>query len=54
MQRIPVLPTSNIALDILNGKDELLDFDDYLNGKKIFFLLSLFNSYSFFFFQKRS
>ncbi|ORY05642.1 proteasome maturation factor UMP1 [Basidiobolus meristosporus CBS 931.73] len=30
-QRLPVLPSSNIGLDILTGKDEHVDFEDYLN-----------------------
>ncbi|KAK9762001.1 hypothetical protein K7432_012666 [Basidiobolus ranarum] len=30
-QRLPVLPSSNIGLDILTGKDEHIDFEDYLN-----------------------
>ncbi|CAI2179934.1 7005_t:CDS:2 [Funneliformis geosporum] len=32
VQRIPVLPSSNLGLDILTGKDETIDFEDFLNG----------------------
>ncbi|CAG8443721.1 5681_t:CDS:2 [Funneliformis caledonium] len=31
VQRIPVLPSSNLSLDILTGKDETIDFEDFLN-----------------------
>ncbi|ORZ14111.1 proteasome maturation factor UMP1-domain-containing protein [Absidia repens] len=30
-QRMPVLPSSNLHLDILTGKDETIDFEDFLN-----------------------
>ncbi|CAO3642196.1 unnamed protein product [Cunninghamella echinulata] len=30
-QRLPVLPSSNLHLDILTGKDETIDFEDFLN-----------------------
>jgi proteasome maturation protein len=30
---MPVLPSSNLHLDILTGKDETIDFEDFLNGK---------------------
>ncbi|KAI9311328.1 proteasome maturation factor UMP1-domain-containing protein [Dichotomocladium elegans] len=30
-QRMPVLPSSNLHLDILMGKDETIDFEDFLN-----------------------
>ncbi|KAI8376202.1 proteasome maturation factor UMP1-domain-containing protein [Radiomyces spectabilis] len=29
--RLPVLPSSNLHLDILMGKDETIDFEDFLN-----------------------
>ena len=29
-ERLPVLPSSRIGLDILNGKDETLEVEDYL------------------------
>jgi proteasome maturation protein len=31
--RLPGLPTSRVGLDILTGKDNAIDFTDYLNGK---------------------
>ncbi|CAG8455701.1 2176_t:CDS:2 [Ambispora leptoticha] len=31
VQRLPVLPSSNLALDILMGKDETIEFEDFLN-----------------------
>ncbi|KAG0175616.1 hypothetical protein DFQ30_003366 [Apophysomyces sp. BC1015] len=30
-QRLPVLPSSNVHLDILMGKDETIDYEDFLN-----------------------
>ncbi|CAO0795136.1 unnamed protein product [Mucor circinelloides] len=30
-QRMPVLPSSNMHLDILMGKDETIDYEDFLN-----------------------
>ncbi|KAI8144722.1 proteasome maturation factor UMP1-domain-containing protein [Fennellomyces sp. T-0311] len=30
-QRLPVLPSSNVHLDILMGRDETIDFEDFLN-----------------------
>ncbi|CDS12516.1 hypothetical protein LRAMOSA04710 [Lichtheimia ramosa] len=30
-QRMPVMPSSNLHLDILMGKDETIDFEDFLN-----------------------
>ncbi|KAI8329049.1 proteasome maturation factor UMP1-domain-containing protein [Chlamydoabsidia padenii] len=30
-QRMPVLPSSNLHLDILTGRDETIDFEDFLN-----------------------
>jgi len=30
-QRLPVLPSSNLGLDILMGRDETLEFEDFLN-----------------------
>lgn len=32
-QRVPVMPSSNLHLDILLGKDETIDYEDFLNGK---------------------
>ncbi|GFY38919.1 proteasome maturation protein [Trichonephila inaurata madagascariensis] len=29
-QRLPFLPSSNIALETLEGRDECIDFDDYI------------------------
>ncbi|CAO3647820.1 unnamed protein product [Cunninghamella blakesleeana] len=29
--RLPVLPSSNLHMDILMGKDETIDFEDFLN-----------------------
>ena len=37
---------SNLGLDILNGKDETIDFEDFLNGKSTFCLLSAFLRHS--------
>ncbi|XP_063807805.1 proteasome maturation protein [Pseudophryne corroboree] len=31
VQRLPFLPSSNIALDTLRGNDECIDFEDILN-----------------------
>ena len=33
MTRLPGLPSSNIMLDTLTGRDDLLDFDDIFNSK---------------------
>ncbi|KFM70154.1 Proteasome maturation protein, partial [Stegodyphus mimosarum] len=30
VQRLPFLPSSNIALETLEGRDETIDFDDYV------------------------
>ncbi|CAO3642909.1 unnamed protein product [Mucor hiemalis] len=30
-QRLPVIPNSNLHLDILLGKDETIDYEDFLN-----------------------
>lgn len=30
---MPLLPSSNMHLDILMGKDEMIDYEDFLNGK---------------------
>ncbi|KAI9499312.1 proteasome maturation factor UMP1 [Zychaea mexicana] len=30
-QRMPVLPSSNVHLDVLMGKDETIEFEDFLN-----------------------
>jgi proteasome maturation protein len=35
-QRMPILPSSNLHLDILMGKDELIDYEDFLNGNIIY------------------
>ncbi|KAF7721874.1 hypothetical protein EC973_003970 [Apophysomyces ossiformis] len=32
-QRLPVLPSSNLHLDILMGKDETIDYEDFLNDQ---------------------
>ena len=33
-RRLPFLPSSNLALETLEGRDEFIDFDDYIfNGK---------------------
>jgi len=32
-----VLTSSNIHLEVLSGRDETIDFDDYLNGLPFFF-----------------
>ena len=32
MRHIPVLTTRTLALDILNGKDDIIDFEDFLGG----------------------
>ncbi|RUP50483.1 proteasome maturation factor UMP1 [Jimgerdemannia flammicorona] len=31
VQRLPVLPSSNLGLEILTGQDETIDFEDFLN-----------------------
>ncbi|PRD33398.1 UNVERIFIED_CONTAM: Proteasome maturation protein [Trichonephila clavipes] len=33
-QRLPFLPSSNIALETLEGRDECIDFDDYIFSGK--------------------
>ena len=35
MTRLPGLPSSNIMLDTLTGRDDMLDFDDIFNSKLI-------------------
>ncbi|CAG8601700.1 3831_t:CDS:2 [Ambispora gerdemannii] len=35
VQRAPILPSSNLALDILMGKDETIEFDDFLNDPEL-------------------
>ncbi|GAA5795329.1 proteasome maturation factor UMP1-domain-containing protein [Helicostylum pulchrum] len=30
-QRMPIMPSSNMHLDILMGKDETIDYEDFLN-----------------------
>ncbi|CAG8777758.1 8257_t:CDS:2, partial [Acaulospora morrowiae] len=35
MQRLPVLPSSNLGLEILMGKDETIDFEDFLNDPEL-------------------
>lgn len=32
MRRLPPLPSSNFGLEILMGKDETIEFEDFLNG----------------------
>ena len=32
MRSIPVQPSRNLALDILSGKNETIDFEDVLGG----------------------
>ncbi|CAG8820878.1 7817_t:CDS:2, partial [Racocetra persica] len=32
VQRLPGLPSSNFGLEILMGKDETIEFEDFLNG----------------------
>lgn len=29
---MPIMPSSNMHLDILMGKDETIDYEDFLNG----------------------
>lgn len=36
MQRLPGLPSSNLGLEILMGKDETIEFEDFLNGFCLF------------------
>ncbi|CAB4396664.1 unnamed protein product [Rhizophagus irregularis] len=31
VQRAPILPSSNLSLEVLMGKDETIDFEDFLN-----------------------
>lgn len=40
MQRLPVLPSSNLGLEILMGRDETIDFDDFLNSTHLFIFKS--------------
>lgn len=35
VQRFPVLTSSNFGLDILTGKDETIDFEDFLNDPEL-------------------
>jgi len=35
VQRAPVLHSSNLGLDILTGKDETIDFEDFLNEPEL-------------------
>ncbi|CAG8595756.1 10900_t:CDS:2, partial [Acaulospora colombiana] len=35
VQRLPVLPSSNFGLEILMGKDETIDFEDFLNDPEL-------------------
>ncbi|RIA81405.1 proteasome maturation factor UMP1 [Glomus cerebriforme] len=35
VQRAPILHSSNLSLDILMGKDETIDFEDFLNDPKL-------------------
>lgn len=32
VRRIPVLPTSNLGLEILEGRDQTIDYEDFLGG----------------------
>ncbi|CEG73285.1 hypothetical protein RMATCC62417_08696 [Rhizopus microsporus] len=34
-QRAPVMPSSNLHLDILLGKDETIDYEDFLNDPSL-------------------
>lgn len=34
MQRLPGLPNSNIGLETILGRDETIDFEDYLGGAR--------------------
>lgn len=34
LRRMPVLGSHNLQMDILNGKDNDLDFEDYLNSNR--------------------
>jgi len=36
--RLPALAGSNLGMDILMGKDEVIEFEDYLSGTAVFFL----------------
>ncbi len=36
IQRLPFLPSSNLALDTLRGSDEVIGFEDILNGQNFF------------------
>jgi len=35
VQRVPILHSSNLSLDILMGKDETIDFEDFLNDPEL-------------------
>ncbi|CAG8791983.1 25278_t:CDS:2 [Dentiscutata erythropus] len=35
VQRLPGMPSSNFGLDILMGKDETIDFEDFLNDPEL-------------------
>ncbi|RHZ63312.1 hypothetical protein Glove_330g22 [Diversispora epigaea] len=35
MQRLPALPSSNLGLEILMGKDETIDFEDFLSDPEM-------------------
>jgi proteasome maturation protein len=35
---MPILPSSNLHLDILMGKDELIDYEDFLNGITAYYI----------------
>ncbi|XP_055390032.1 proteasome maturation protein [Condylostylus longicornis] len=34
--RLPFLPSSNVMLDVLTGRDEIIDFSDYLGTEDTF------------------
>ncbi|KAG0740409.1 hypothetical protein G6F57_004555 [Rhizopus arrhizus] len=34
-QRTPIMPTSNLHLDILMGRDETIDYEDFLNDPSL-------------------
>lgn len=33
--RLPALPSSKLAMEVLNGKDETIDFEDYLQDESV-------------------
>jgi hypothetical protein len=41
------MPTSNLHLDILMGRDETIDYEDFLNGKEHVYFLGV-NTHFFF------